>query len=484
MTVSELRRPAVSIVTATYNRSRWLACAIRSVLKQSFSDWELTVVGDACTDDTAEVIASFDDSRIRFMNLTRNFGEQAGPNNIGVAESRGPLVAFLNHDDVWLPDHLALCREVLLGEGADFVFGAAAYINPQSALPLRFDGLSIGISGAGSGHSWSPAGVEDSVAAASSWMMRREVFDKLRGWRLGRDCYADPSQDFLFRAWRAGFRIRPVREVTVVMVTSARRPGSYQLEGAAEQEWVLQNMDGLGFACELAALAYEANDHFNARARGRLAHAQRLSGALVAALGVSPRSLYFRLRKGFSSGEYIRSLRRGRGLPAFSPQTGNVPAIRFEMVRRSCRIDPPADLDFAPGAGGARFLAHGWSRPEPCGVWNDGSRAALLFDLGRRPDADVIVELEVAPFLGPGESRRLVEAYSGDEMLDVWELAAGEQLNRLRFPGKSLRHGMVMVSFRFPATASPQASGLSDDPRDLAMRLIRGRITLDTLPES
>ncbi|MEX2553012.1 MAG: hypothetical protein WD627_08455, partial [Actinomycetota bacterium] len=387
------------------------------------------------------------------------------------------------HDDVWLPDHLALCREVLLGEGADFVFGAAAYINAQSATPLRFDSLSIGISGAGSGHSWSPAGVEDSVAPASSWMMRREVFDGLRGWRLGRDCYTDPSQDFLFRAWRVGFRIRPVREITVVIVTSARRPGSYQAEGAAEQDWVLEHMDDPGFACELAALAYESNDHFNARARRNLAPVKRLAGRLVAALGLSPRSLYFRMKKGFSSGEYIRSLRSGRGLPAYAPPAGNVPAIRFDMVRRSCRIDPPAAIDFAPGAGGARFLAHGWSRPEPSGVWNDGPEAALLFDIGCRPDGDVLVELEVAPILAPGESRRTVEVYSGEELLQSWALAAGHQSVQIRVPGKSLRHSMVMVMFKFPATASPKAGGLSDDPRDLAMRLIRGRVALDAFPE-
>jgi glycosyltransferase involved in cell wall biosynthesis len=476
-------QPAVSIVMATYNRSRWLACAIRSVLRQTFSDWELVVVGDACTDDTPEVVAGFGDSRIRFLNLTRNFGEQAGPNNIGVAESKAPLVAFLNHDDVWLPDHLALCREVLLAEGADFVFGAAAYINAQSAIPLSFEGLSISIAGAGSGDAWSPAGVEDSVVPASSWMVRREVFEKLRGWRLGRDCFTDPSQDFLFRAWRAGFRLRPVREITAVMVTSARRPGAYQADGAAEQEWVLEHLEDPGFACELAALAYESNDHFNARTGGRLALVKRLSGHLLAAAGLSPRSLAFRFQKGFSSGEYIRSLRRGRGLPAFSPPGGNVPAIRFDMVRRSCRISPPASIEFAPGAGGARFLAHGWSWPEPGGVWNDGPDAALLFDLGCRPSCDVLVDLEVAPFLAPGDSRRVVEAYLGEEPLESWALAAGEQLRQLRIPSKSLRHSMVMVKFRFPSTTSPKACGLSDDQRDLAMRLTRSRIALDSTPE-
>jgi glycosyltransferase involved in cell wall biosynthesis len=147
--MAEHELPAISIITATYNRSHVLACAIESAIRQSWTDWELIVVGDACTDDTAEVVEQFGDPRIRFVNLHRNFGEQAGPNNVGIAESRGPLVAFLNHDDVWLPHHLTLCREVMLGEQADFVFGASAYITAQSPLPLRFDAVGIALAGLG-----------------------------------------------------------------------------------------------------------------------------------------------------------------------------------------------------------------------------------------------------------------------------------------------------------------------------------------------
>ena len=100
------RPPAVSVVLSTYNRSNILPFAIESVLGQTRDDWELLVVGDNCTDDSEEIVARFDDGRIRFINLRERVGDQSGPNNEGVHQARAPFVAFLNHDDLWFPDHL------------------------------------------------------------------------------------------------------------------------------------------------------------------------------------------------------------------------------------------------------------------------------------------------------------------------------------------------------------------------------------------
>ena len=75
--------PLVSIITATYNRSNVLAYTLRSALRSTVADWEHLVIGDACTDDTALVVAGLGDARVRFHNLAENFGEQSGPNNAG-----------------------------------------------------------------------------------------------------------------------------------------------------------------------------------------------------------------------------------------------------------------------------------------------------------------------------------------------------------------------------------------------------------------
>jgi glycosyltransferase involved in cell wall biosynthesis len=99
-------KPAVSVVLPTYNRAPLLGRAIRSVLGQSSGDFELVVVDDGSADETAEVAASFDDPRVRYVRLARNAGAAAA-RNVGIRMARGRFLAFQDSDDEWLPPKLA-----------------------------------------------------------------------------------------------------------------------------------------------------------------------------------------------------------------------------------------------------------------------------------------------------------------------------------------------------------------------------------------
>ena len=99
--------PLVSVITATYNWSSVLRYAIQSVRWQSLQDFEMLIIGDGCTDDSAAVVASFQDPRLRWRNLPVNSGHQSVPNNTGLAMARGKYIAYLGHDDLWYPTHLA-----------------------------------------------------------------------------------------------------------------------------------------------------------------------------------------------------------------------------------------------------------------------------------------------------------------------------------------------------------------------------------------
>ena len=98
-----LSNPVITVVIPTYNWSSALRCAIRSVLLQTVQDFEVLVVGDGCTDDSAAVVAEFEDPRLRWHNLSQNHGSQWVANNFANENAAGDWIASLGHDDIWHP---------------------------------------------------------------------------------------------------------------------------------------------------------------------------------------------------------------------------------------------------------------------------------------------------------------------------------------------------------------------------------------------
>ena len=95
--------PLVSVIIPTHNRARFVTEAVESVLHQTVGGWELLVVDDGSTDDTERVLAPHRD-HIRYLR-TSSRGVSAA-RNLGVRETQGDWVAFLDSDDLWLPGKL------------------------------------------------------------------------------------------------------------------------------------------------------------------------------------------------------------------------------------------------------------------------------------------------------------------------------------------------------------------------------------------
>lgn len=98
--------PAVSIIIPTFNRADTIEASIRSVLQQTFQDFELIVVDDASTDDTVATVSAIEDRRLTLVRAAAN-GGGARARNLGLQHTTAPLVAFQDSDDFWLPDKLA-----------------------------------------------------------------------------------------------------------------------------------------------------------------------------------------------------------------------------------------------------------------------------------------------------------------------------------------------------------------------------------------
>lgn len=99
--------PAVSIIVPTYDRLDYLKEAVHSVLAQTFADWELIVVDDGSTDGTVAWLESLGEARVIVLRHEHT-GNRSLVRNRGVARARGRWIAFLDSDDLWLPDKLTV----------------------------------------------------------------------------------------------------------------------------------------------------------------------------------------------------------------------------------------------------------------------------------------------------------------------------------------------------------------------------------------
>ncbi len=98
-------KPLVSVIIPTHNRSFLVKRAIRSVLNQTYSNFECIVIDDSSLDNTNQIIKSFEDERIKYLVHKKNKGASAA-RNTGISHSNGKFIAFLDDDDEWLETKL------------------------------------------------------------------------------------------------------------------------------------------------------------------------------------------------------------------------------------------------------------------------------------------------------------------------------------------------------------------------------------------
>ena len=110
----------ISIVLPSYNRAHILPKAVESILRQTYKDFELIIVDDGSSDNTCEVVKSFDDNRIVYVRQ-ENAGACVARNN-GIDHARGEYIAFQDSDDIWHQDKLEKQLKTLQEKNADIVF--------------------------------------------------------------------------------------------------------------------------------------------------------------------------------------------------------------------------------------------------------------------------------------------------------------------------------------------------------------------------
>lgn len=113
--------PSVSVVMPAYKAEHQISASINSVVAQSFTSWELIVVEDCSPDATAEVVKAWTerDPRIRLVRMSQNSGPSKARNK-GIAQAKGRYIAFLDSDDLWLPEKLKMQIAAMEAQAAPF----------------------------------------------------------------------------------------------------------------------------------------------------------------------------------------------------------------------------------------------------------------------------------------------------------------------------------------------------------------------------
>jgi glycosyltransferase involved in cell wall biosynthesis len=95
----------VSVILPTYNCAKYVGAAVESVLKQTYTNYELIIINDGSTDDTDEVLAQYISNNTILYIKQENKGH-AGARNTGMTAATGTFIAFIDSDDIWLPEKL------------------------------------------------------------------------------------------------------------------------------------------------------------------------------------------------------------------------------------------------------------------------------------------------------------------------------------------------------------------------------------------
>lgn len=205
---------AVTVVCPAYNRSHRIRPTIHSVRAQTFEDWELLVMSDGSEDDTDTVVQqeAARDPRIRLHRLEHS-GHPSGPRNYALELSRSPVVAYIDHDDVWRPDHLEVLTRLLV-PGVDVAVTGYLAVDDEGTV-LRGSGASQ--------MCWHPDfQIMDPLFEPSRMAHRREAPAEVGGWRVTSGL---EDWDLLVRLATAGmvFRTSSERTVSVLETAGTRR---------------------------------------------------------------------------------------------------------------------------------------------------------------------------------------------------------------------------------------------------------------------
>ena len=215
--------PAVSVVIPTYNHAQFLGQALHSVLAQTCTAWEAIVVNNYSQDNTAEIVAAFDDPRIRLVNF-RNHGIIAASRNHGIQLAQTDLVAFLDSDDVWYPRKLEICLDAI-AQGFDLVCHGEAWTTEGTPARNVFYGPEARAA-------YRALLFDGNCISTSAVVVKKSILREAQGFSEDPRFVTVEDYDLWLKLARNGARIGFVREIL----------GEYRIHGANASKALLRHV--------------------------------------------------------------------------------------------------------------------------------------------------------------------------------------------------------------------------------------------------
>lgn len=135
-----MKSKKISIILPTHRRADVIACAIHSVLYQTYSNFELLIVGDGCDAATKQAVLAFEDPRLRFFEFAKAPGFGYANRNTALKEACGVYIAYMSDDDIWFPDHLEHCVAALQSDTIDIVYTKPLWVSAEALVfPIAFN---------------------------------------------------------------------------------------------------------------------------------------------------------------------------------------------------------------------------------------------------------------------------------------------------------------------------------------------------------
>ena len=240
---AQSENPLVSVIMPAYNVEKYIEAAIRSVLSQTYTNWELLVLDDGSTDGTAEIAENFvkADPRIRLLHNPQNMGV-ARTRNHGFDTAKGDWAALLDSDDVWRSDKLEKQLAAAKRSGAEIIYSSYSMMDKNGKKMSEF------IVPERTSYS---AMLEKNVLDCSTVLLSRNIFSE---YRFSTEYYHE-DYAFWLQLLRLGFTAFGCKDALMDYRIQHGSRSSNKLRSAKRRWLVYRKAEKLSFAKSVQAFA-------------------------------------------------------------------------------------------------------------------------------------------------------------------------------------------------------------------------------------